>query len=79
VQNIPVLFKHVDLFHTRNRLDAELFERSLELAVVALLGSHRLFDLLAAGSALAACGVLVIGCVRVVHALLRLCAWPGSV
>ena len=57
MQDVAVLLEHVDLLDAGNGLHAELLERRLELAVVALLGRDRLLDLLAARGALAACGV----------------------
>lgn len=54
VEDVAVLAEHVDLLHTRNRLDVELLERALELFVVLRGRRLRLPDDLAAHGPLTA-------------------------
>ena len=54
VKYISVLPEHVDFFNTRNRLDVQLLQCTLELLII-LCGRFRLWNHLATGSSLTAC------------------------
>lgn len=55
VQHGTVLFEHVDLLYTSDRLNVELAQSSLDLSVISLFGGSRLLDLLSSGCTLSTC------------------------